>query len=193
MKTSLIASLIIALALVGCEPPEIEKPEPEVKVVEEKPPVAEPAPVASNTDADAPKATEAPEEKEMESGEPLMKVTRVGDTITVAGSIKGFGQKRDIIRYLNEGFPNLKIVDELEANPNRMPVGWGNRVSDGYLVPFFKQVGDGVVEYKDRIVYLEGTVDDQAMFTSLVKQAGFMFMGDFTENIDSSKLVVEGK
>ena len=94
---------------------------------------------------------------------------------------------------MGKGFPDHEITDELEVDYRRIAVGWGNRFGNGYIVPFFEQVPEGTFEYKDGVVKLTGEVPDQPTFRDLVMSAGEMFMGDFTQDIDSSELVVKPK
>ena len=188
MKFFFLSVSLLTVFFVGCEKPDISPATPEPKAEPQK--AAPAAPVSEPAAAPEPKeVAPAP----LENAEPFISIKFEGKAIAIVGSIKSNLQKKKLLEYLGKGFPDHEITDELEVDYRRIAVGWGNRFGNGYIGPFFEQVPEGTFEYKDGVVKLTGEVPDQPTFRDLVMSAGEMFMGDFTQDIDSSELVVKPK
>jgi len=90
--------------------------------------------------------------------EPILRVYRNDEgAIVVEGAIRSRFQRDEIVQLLGEVFSGTRIEDHLELDYDRIPVGWGNRVAPQFLIPFFKEIEDGFVEYEMGIITLAGT------------------------------------
>lgn len=156
-------------------------------------PVTERTPVAAETPAvsrveEAPPATTAPPPAptvEKAPEEPELDVSLHGNTITVSGGLTSRIQVKRIIETLTREFPDRVIENHLLLEYHRKPVGWGNRVADELLVPYFTTVKSPRVAYLNGIVTLEGRVESAAAHKEMTEMAINAFSGSSTENIDN--------
>ena len=148
--------LVLFLAFVSVFLSSCEKPE--LTANREKPPVST---HASNSISDVSTATqsapEMPEKVERkEPAYPMLAVFREGDTIVIEGALKSRLQKTRIAEDFGRAFPELQVDDRLLVESHRYPVGWGNRVSAAFLIPYFVQIKEPYVGYEEGVVILKG-------------------------------------
>ncbi len=138
-------------------------------------------------------STEVPEAsaEALLPAEPELIVTMEGKRITIQGAVKSSIQHERIVQHMREAFPDHEIVNEFKLEYHRMPVGWGNRVSDGFLVPYFQQVKSPKVAYQEGVVTLEGEVKDSSMHRMITELAIETFSGSYTKDIDNKIKVGE--
>ncbi|MEM9015376.1 MAG: hypothetical protein AAGC68_00080 [Verrucomicrobiota bacterium] len=96
------------------------------------------------------------EEVAAEREQPLLRVFMEGDRVVVEGAIRSYLQHDRIISQLDEGLSEIGVEDRLEVDTNRWGVGWGNRVTEGFLIPYFLEVEEPFVEYEEGVVTLKG-------------------------------------
>lgn len=177
--------------LTGCEKPALRS-----VAEEEREPVAPlahasaPAPMAG-TPAPAPAsavATPAPERPTAEPlpmEDPVFKMWQHGKTITIEGALKSRIQVNRIVDTVKETFPDAEIVNDLKVEPNRYPVGWGNRLADELLVPYFQEVKSPGVAYQKGIVTLLGEVESTSRHRALTEIAINAFADTLTRDVDN--------
>ncbi len=141
-------------------------------------PLAEGVPPVASDPPAAPIVEKAPEE-------PALDVSLQGNTITVSGGLRSRIQVERIIETLTREFPNRVIENHLHLEYHRNPVGWGNRVADELLVPYFTSVKSPHVAYSNCVVTLEGTVESGADHRKMTEMAMNAFSGSSTESIDN--------
>jgi len=181
--------------LTACEPPQRaadqaggtgKNPTKQAPVTERTPvaaetlaePLAEGVPPVASDPPAAPIVEKAPEE-------PALDVSLQGNTITVSGGLRSRIQVERIIETLTREFPNRVIENHLHLEYHRNPVGWGNRVADELLVPYFTLVKSPHVAYSNCVVTLEGTVESGADHRKMTEMAMNAFSGSSTESIDN--------
>lgn len=108
-----------------------------------------------------PEAEEKEEPVEYKEGYPYFHIYRDGEALVVDGALKSGGQVKQIVGELEEYFTKLEIKSGLRKDPRRHAVGWGNRISDAVLFDYFTHVGNPEIEYKEGIITLKGSVDDE--------------------------------
>lgn len=128
--------------------------------------------------------TAVPEE-ELPPAEPELIVTMEGKKITITGAVRSSIQHERIVADMTNAFPDHEIVNEFKLEYHRVAVGWGNRVSDGFLVPYFKEVKSPKVAYEEGIVTLEGEVKDSRMHRMITELAIEIFSGSNTRDINN--------
>ncbi|MEX2579493.1 MAG: hypothetical protein WD342_10590 [Verrucomicrobiales bacterium] len=186
------------LALLGCEKPEmrsVAEPEKEPSLEDpEKPAPASAASTASTFEQTSEQTSEqtAPTaEEEVEAAvpvapaEPELLVEKQGDRIVIAGAIKSRIQQERIVEQLTRAFPNLEVESRLEVDYDRYPVGWGGRITDEFLVPYFRDVENPVVGYKQGIVTLKGTVKQRGDIVRLTEMGITAFSGALSQDVDN--------
>lgn len=178
--------------LAACEKPQqrtVEvKEEPVEQVAPQASPVVAPpvaaAPEAATPAPPRPPAPEVPAVKLPEE-EPDFKMWMSGKRITISGALKSKIQVDRILGTVTVAFPGYEIVNDLKVEYHRIPVGWGNRIADELLVPYFKEVESPEVAYKKGIVTLIGEVENTLRHKQLTEIAIDAFAGDMTQNIDN--------
>lgn len=175
--------LLLCVILTGCEKPSLrsvaEEKEPVLALATPPAPDPVPAPMAETP---APKSTTA-EPRSME--EPVFKIWKKGTTITITGALKSRIQVERIGNTIQETFSDAEIVNDLKVEGHRYPVGWGNRLADELLVPYFKEVKSPGVAYQKGVVTLLGEVDNASRHKVLTEIAIDTFAGDLTRDIDN--------
>ncbi|MDF1656613.1 MAG: hypothetical protein P1U58_03305 [Verrucomicrobiales bacterium] len=187
LHTLLIPGILIGgLFFVSCEKPELAAPEssaPEVNGTL----VSSGGPVVNET----PTTTSAPE-PEAEPPEftyPELEVYLQGDTIIIQGALKSRLQKKRIADDFARDMPDFKVDDQLVVEAHRYPVGWGNRVSVGFLIPYFTEIEEPYVAYKEGIVILKGKCKDQRSLRLFQELAINIFAGPYLQDIKNEMLV----
>jgi len=181
-----IACILASLLIVACEEPQTRsKPAADEVSLAEAPLAGFKIPEA--IDAPAVTSTSVPEApaEDLAPVEPELIVTMEGKKITIRGAVKSSIQHERIVKDMTDAFPEFEIVNEFKLEYHRMPVGWGNRVSEGFLVPYFQQVKSPKVAYREGIVTLAGEVADTRMHRFITELAIEMFSGSYTKNIDN--------
>jgi len=180
------AYILSSLFLVACEEPQTRSKPAESEVSLSGAPVAGfklPGEVAAPA-VTSPSASEASTE-ELPPVEPELVVTMEGKQITIKGAVKSSIQHERIIKDMTDAFPGHEIINEFKLEYHRMPVGWGNRIADGFLVPYFQQVKSPMVSYHEGIVTLAGEVADSRMHRLITELAIEVFSGSYTRDIDN--------
>ena len=176
-----------ALFLVACEPPTMRDANPVVNTTESAQP--EKSTVVAPVVAVAEEPVRVEPQKEAPEG-PELDVAMVGSTITISGGLTSRIQVERIVETLTREFPNHKIENHLNLEYHRTPVGWGNRVADELLVPYFSMVKSPRVAYSNGTVTLEGTVGSMGVHKMVTELAINAFSGDYTENV-ANRIKVE--
>jgi hypothetical protein len=185
-KRRFSALLFLCTILTGCE-------QPQQRTVEEKEmpaaPVVESAPAPAPADtAPAPVVETAPEpvpSDPLPMDEPTFKIWMVEKEITITGGLKSRIQVDRIVTAMKEAFPGHSIVNELKVEAHRYPVGWGNRLADELLVPYFKEVKSPGVAYQAGVVTLLGEVENSSRHQALTEIAIDTFAGEFTQDVEN--------
>lgn len=134
---------------------------------------------------------EEPEPEPVERKEPELQVTMEDDKIVVNGSLKSRSQIERIERQLGEAFSGTRIENNLVRDHTRYPVGWGNRVTELFLIPYLYNVKNASVEYKEGVVTLKGEYTNPADLKRIQEHAIVVFSGSFTKDIDNQMELVE--
>jgi len=184
--------LLLCAILTGCEKPQqrsvVEEKEPAPAVAPVTEPaslpasVPEPLPVVVSPDP-APKP--APPTVPLPMEEPVFKIWMADKKITISGALKSRIQVDRILGTITVAFPGYEIVNNLKVEAHRYPVGWGNRLADEFLVPYFKEAKSPGVTYKEGIVTLLGEVENGGRLQSLTEIAIITFSGELTRDIDN--------
>lgn len=117
--------------------------------------------------------------------EPVFKIWKDGKTITITGALKSRLQVERIANTITETFSDAEIVNDLKVEGHRFPVGWGNRLADELLVPYFKEVKSPGVAYQEGVVTLLGEVETASRHRILTEIAINTFAGALTRDIDN--------
>lgn len=179
------ACLFILVYLAACE-----EPQRRVDAVEttEEIPAAVPSEYRSSGEPDpeipVPAVTPA-EEVELAPAEPALSVAMEGDRILISGALRSRIQQERIVTTMTDLFPRHKIESDLRVEYHRNPVGWGNRVAEQCLVPYFQIVNSPRVAYAEGIVTLEGEVKSVPEHRQVTEMAISAFSGDFTRDINN--------
>lgn len=197
LKILALLKLCLCCLLISCEKPQLRTEEPEkapefeapqsAQVVETAPPLS-PATIEVPEPKPAPSANPEPEVP-LEPAYPKLLVYLVGDTLHIEGALRSRMQKARIMEEMAAEFPNWQINDELVQETHRYAVGWGNRVSMGFLIPFFKEVQDPYVGYEEGVVILKGTVDDRRKIRRFQELAISVFAGMFLQDVHNEMTV----
>ncbi len=179
----------------GCEKPSLsEKAAPEPVKKEEpivKTPLPQPPPKPEPASAPDPEPIKAAAEKkeqveaDVEPSLPEFFGSISGDTIELEGAIKSRFALERMIKDLKREFPDHQVVNKVENDSDRIPVKWTGRVAAQFLIPFFKQVPDGIVSYDSGTVHLTGTMTNQRSFRSLQIAANETFQDTHTVKIQN--------
>lgn len=173
----------LAAVLWSCEEPRLATP----KIVEEavKEVAQSSAPAIQEAPVAVPPAAPAPEEPapDLPRAEPELYVAIEGDRLIVRGALTSRIQQERILETLEREFPDLKIEKDLKLEYHRIPVGWGNRVADPFLVRYLKEVDSPKVSYEDGIVTLDGKAKKGVNVKSLTEMAIETFSGDTTRDL----------
>ncbi|MAS93606.1 MAG: hypothetical protein CMO55_10475 [Verrucomicrobiales bacterium] len=136
-------------------------------------------------------AEKEPKPKPVVRKEPELLVTMEEDKIVVNGSLKSRIQIERIEQELGEAFSGTRIENNLVRDTSRYAVGWGNRVTELFLIPFLYNVKNGSVEYKEGIVTLKGDYTNPRDLKRIQEHAVVVFSGDFTKDIDNQMNLVD--
>lgn len=181
-------TLGLAAGLISCEKPELAG-----KGEETMPPSAPASTPPSTPEANLPANAVPPVVVENEVPSPpdfpKLVVFREGDTIVIGGALKSRLQKARIAEELARDFPDLKIDDQLVVENHRYPVGWGNRVSLAFVVPYFKQIKNPYVECKEGIVILKGECSKEGDIRYFQELAISVFAGMHLRDIKNEMKV----
>lgn len=138
-------------------------------------PVEEPAP--------APKKV-APSGPPPEPIQPTLQAAIHGSEIHLRARIKSYFNEQRISDTMTNAFPDFKVVLDIKSSPDYQPVGWTSRVAPEFLVPFFRVVPDGFVDFQDGKLTLKGTVQGGSVRT-ISETATAVFSGPGTKEIDN--------
>jgi len=144
---------------------------PEVVMVEEKSnsesESLESEPVVVNGEETKPQ--DATDRKDPEITVPELRVFYDADVIVAEGALKSRIQKKRIEEQMSEAFSGTRVRNDIEVDFKRHPVGWGGRVTEGFLVPYFQDITEPRVEYIDGVIILggKGTAQQRRMFQQL--------------------------
>lgn len=187
-----IAILLASLCLVACEDPQIRsKPAAGEVSLDDAPKAGFKIPEETVAPGIPPESQAQVPVEEPAPAEPELIVSMEGKQITIRGAVKSSIQHERIVKDMTDAFPDYEIVNEFKLEYHRLPVGWGNRVSDGFLVPYFKQVKSPGVAYREGIVTLEGKVADERMHRFITEMAVEIFAGSYTKDIENKITVGE--
>jgi hypothetical protein len=192
-KRRFAALLFLCAILTGCERPQQRT----VEVKEEPAPpavAAAPGPVsaADMPPASVAEAKPAPAPTEpLKMEEPIFKIWMADGKITITGGLKSRIQVDRIVTTMKEAFPEHEIVNELKVEAHRFPVGWGNRLADEFLVPYFKEVKSPGVAYQTGVVTLLGEVKSGSRHRTLTEMAVITFSGELTQDIANKITIAE--
>lgn len=192
-KRRFAALLFLCAILTGCEKPQQRT----VEVKEEPAPPAAasapaPDPVADTPPAPVAEAAPAPAPAEpLPMEEPIFKIWMADKKITITGGLKSRIQVDRIATTMKEAFPEHEIINELKVEAHRFPVGWGNRLADEFLVPYFKEVKSPGVAYQAGVVSLLGEVKSGSRHRTLTEMAVITFSGELTQDIDNKITIAE--
>lgn len=156
LQVSIIVLSVLAVLLGGCDRPYL-KEDAKATPPPEEPPVAE-SPTPSQP-GESPVEKAEPEKESIAVDtytDPVLVVFREGDSIVIEGAMKSRRQKERIESQLGTAFSGVRIENKLEVDYSRMPVGWGNRITEMFLIPYFSVIEDPKVEYRGGIIILEG-------------------------------------
>lgn len=175
--------------LTGCDKPALrsvaeEEKAPTAPLAPASAPAQTAASPASASEDTAPAPDPGPAEP-LPMEEPVFKMWKAGDTITLSGALKSRIQVNRIVETVQKTFPDTEIVNDLKVEPNRYPVGWGNRLADELLVPYFKEVKSPGVAYQKGIVTLLGEVENTSRHRALTEIAINAFADTLTRDLDN--------
>lgn len=183
-------ALLFFISITGCDRPQLaEKPTPPVKEVEgshSKPAQENTKPVLTVKKVGEP-APKPPKQKKREEG--VLHVVEKGDQVIVKGSIKSRFERDDLIGQLKRGLPGKEIIDELEASPDRFPLGWEGRVAEGILVTFINVVEGAELHYEKGIVRLEGGVYEDKDSRRIQMAVIDTISGSYSRDIENNLVV----
>lgn len=192
-KRRFAALLFLCAILTGCEKPQqrtVEVKEEPVEQVAASAPA--PVPVADTSPAPVAEAKSAPAPTEpLPMEEPIFKIWMADKKITITGGLKSRIQVDRIATTMKEAFPEHEIINELKVEAHRFPVGWGNRLADEFLVPYFKEVKSPGVAYQAGVVSLLGEVKSGSRHRTLTEMAVITFSGELTQDIDNKITIAE--
>lgn len=116
--------------------------------------------------------------------QPELRVFWEDGAIAIEGALKSRIQVERIGAQLGEAFSGVRIENRLVRDYDRVGVGWGNRVTEGFLIPYFHDIEDAEVGYVDGVVVLKGrgTRVEKQIFQKL---AATIFVGMYSDNIDN--------
>jgi len=179
--------LLAFLFAVGCEKPEQRPPEPKAEPeTSPDPSTAETpgsrAPSSGASSSEQPEETEA--EPRPEPEQPELSVRRRGDVIVIEGALKSRIQVERIGSQLAEACPDLEIDNQLRKESHRHGVGWGNRITRMFLIPYFHEIEKPAVRYREGIITLEGD-GEQSDFRKFGQLAVDAFAGMFSRDIEN--------
>ncbi len=177
---SLLTFFMAAFVFASCD----QAPSPEEPAEEIATEQVEESTVAADPETGS--KPEVPEEREFQ--EPLLRVYREDEKIVLEGALKSRIQINRIEEQLGEAFSGTRIENQLEFDPWRYGVGWGNRVTKGFLIPYFYQVEKPSVEYDDGIITLKGE-SSRKVKRRVHEAAAAVFAGAGSRGIDN--LIVE--
>lgn len=149
--------------------------------VAEKSESVDPAPANVTSKA----ADQAPQDAPVEEKEPDLSVTMKEGKILISGAMRSRLQVERIVETLTREFPDLTVESDLKVDTDRIPVGWGNRIADGLLVPYFQRIKNPGISYHDTVVKLEGTASSLPELRMVSEVTVEMFSGGNTSNIDN--------
>lgn len=124
--------------------------------------------------------------------EPDLSVRKEGTKILISGAMRSRLQVERIVETMTREFPDHSVEVDLEVDTDRVPVGWGNRISDGLLVPYFQRIKNPAISYHDTVVKLEGIAGSLPELRMVTEVAVEMFSGGNTSSIDN-QLKVEAR
>ncbi|MCB1203227.1 MAG: hypothetical protein KDN18_03125 [Verrucomicrobiae bacterium] len=130
-------------------------------------------------------ADQAPQDAPVEEKEPDLSVTMKEGKILISGAMRSRLQVERIVETLTREFPDLTVESDLKVDTDRIPVGWGNRIADGLLVPYFQRIKNPGISYHDTVVKLEGTASSLPELRMVSEVTVEMFSGGNTSNIDN--------
>lgn len=194
MRLSHAPRLLWILALVfisaGCERPALRVAESEEKPQERE---AEPLPVVDkNTELQEPEAPEPPEIQTFaDPVEPSLLVIKIDGEIVISGEIKSKSHQERIGEQLSAALSPTKVVNNLKVNFDCYAVPWTGRVTEEFLIPYFREVRDPVVEYKNGTVVLKGSVGQSGKIKSLTEMGINAFSSAFSKAVDNQLRVAE--
>lgn len=192
-KRRFAALLFLCAILTGCEKPQqrtVEVKEETATPAAASAPV--PVPLADTPPAPVAEAKPAPAPTDpLPMEEPIFKIWMAEKEITITGGLKSRIQVDRIVTAMTEAFPEHEIVNELKVEAHRYPVGWGNRVADEFLVPYFKEVKSPGVAYQTGVVTLLGEVKSGSRHRTLTEMAVITFSGELTQDIDNRITIAE--
>ncbi len=180
--------LLFGSFLVSCEKPELSAPEPSAPEVSQAT-VTSGGPIISEASEPAP-APEAVGERP-DFTQPELEVYLEGDTIVIQGALKSRLQKKRIADDFARDIPDFKVDDRLVVEAHRYPVGWGNRVSVGFLIPYFMDIEEPYVGYKEGVVILKGKCKQERQIRYYQELAVNIFAGMHLMDIQN-EMVVSG-
>lgn len=194
----LVFCVLGGVFLVSCEEPQksgsgaapAEEPAPPEETGEQdaKPDEAEAAGAEKEPDATAtaeePKLKEAPERTQ-----PELRVFWEDGAIIAEGAFTSRIQQERIGSELGAAFSGTRVENRVELDYDRYPVGWGNRVAQGFLVPYFKEIEDAAVSYHEGVITLEGK-GNKRLKRHFQELAVNIFSGTFSEDIEN-RIAVE--
>lgn len=192
-KRRFAALLFLCAILTGCEKPQQRTAEVKEEPVEQVAASAPaPVPVADTPPAPVAEAKSAPAPTEpLPMEEPIFKIWMADKKITITGGLKSRIQVDRIATTMKEAFPEHEIINELKVEAHRFPVGWGNRLADEFLVPYFKEVKSPGVAYQAGVVSLLGEVKSGSRHRTLTEMAVITFSGELTQDIDNKITIAE--
>lgn len=158
------------------------------------PPLDEP--MTPNVPEVAPEVVEKPEEsgekkpEKKELTDPELRVFIEDEKIVLEGVLKSRLQRKRMEEQLGVAFSGVRIENRIEVDLQRFAVGWGNRVTEGFLIPYFHDIEDPSVEYYEGVITLNGrgTATQKRVFHQL---AGIIFEGMFSRELVNQMEVVE--
>lgn len=195
---------LLALVFQACEKPQASSERDSTRETKVAPsPVEAPAPapappvdpvpaepVSAPTEAKVSKA--APRNEPLVEQEPDLSVRMTGKKILISGAMRSRLQVERIVETVTREFPDHTVESELKIEGHRVPVGWGNRIADGLIVPYFQRIKDPAISYHDTIVTLEGTAKTLAELRMVTEVSIEMFSGGNTSDVDN-RLKVEAR
>ena len=184
---------LFATLLTSCDKPELAVKDDD-PVSPGKAPAPEAAVSKSSPDGNAPPGEApgaTPEFVRLEPAHPELEVFTEGDTIMIRGALKSRLQKKRIAEELLRDIPGSKVEDQLVVEVHRHPVGWGNRVSAAFLIPYFMEIEDPYVSYKEGVVTLRGKCKEQRQIKFYSELAVNTFAGTYLSDI-RNELEVSG-
>ncbi len=188
--TATAASLLFFVSMAGCDNPELaEKPVASEKKVEASQSNPAPQAIAASRDKNKPEKQAPKPVKPKEREEGVLHVIEKDGKIIVTGSIKSRFEREDLINQLKRGLPGKEIVDELEASPDRYPLGWEGRVAEGILVTFIKVVENAELHYEKGIVRLEGSIYEEKDLRRIQMAVVDTISGSYSRGIENNLVV----